>query len=465
MEHFKGALALLIGLLLAGPAPAAPGAFIPDGRIRPDDYTVLMAVDAPQPEGCRPFQPGGHGKFFLEGWSRPGQVFRWEVVVPSADAYAVSVLARRKSAASLAVKVSCAGQSVGGRLAGAEWERLALDGTLALPAGRQTLALEATGAGFDAEVMSVELVRPAVRERLRKEAQAQRADTGWMRQAGYGLMAHWTSESCPRSGPRRPYAEAVKAFDVGRFADQVQATGAGFLVFTTSHAEMYFPAPIEALDRILPGRTTERDLVAELAKALEGRGIKLMLYYHLGSASDPVWLRACGFWETDTRKLFGNWTAVVGEIGQRYGSRLVGWWFDDGSISYYYRNAPWAALTRAAKSGNANRAVGYNPWVLPLPTEFQDFHCGEGFHWPADPRNHRDGLQACATLIAENDWGHFRQDSEIGAPRWTAEPLAENIRQFAAHKVVPIFNLEIYQEGALSPRTVEVFRQAGRLLK
>jgi hypothetical protein len=185
-----------------------------------------------------------------------------------------------------------------------------------------------------------------------------------------------------------------------------------------------------------------------------------MLYYHLGASTDPTWLRACGFWETDTRKLFDNWTAVISEIGQRYGDKLAGWWFDDGATSYYYRSAPWEKLTRAAKAGNPQRFVGYNSWILPVPTVFQDFHCGEGFSDPGDQRSRRDGLQGCATLVAEGDWGHFRQDREIGKPRWTADQMSHYLQQFAVHHNIPIFNLEIYQDGVLSPHSIAMFKEA-----
>ena len=63
--------------------------FVPDGRVNPDDYTVLMAVDAPLPVGGKRFQAGSHGKFFVEGWTRPDQAFGWEIAVPADDAYAV----------------------------------------------------------------------------------------------------------------------------------------------------------------------------------------------------------------------------------------------------------------------------------------------------------------------------------------------------------------------------------------
>ncbi|MFO1529135.1 MAG: alpha-L-fucosidase [Kiritimatiellia bacterium] len=87
----------------------------------------------------------------------------------------------------------------------------------------------------------------------------------------------------------------MDAFDAEAFAERMARTGAGFVVFTTSHAEQMFPAPLASLDAVLPGRTTRRDLVADLAAALERRGLRLMLYHHLGSSRDPDWLRASGF--------------------------------------------------------------------------------------------------------------------------------------------------------------------------
>ena len=472
--------ALAVILLSAIPA-MAENLFKPDFRVRPDDYTVLMAHDARLPEGLKPMQAGAHGKFPVDGWTRPDQALTWEVTVPDDDAYAVNVLACRGDDRPLELTVSAAGQSASGTLRSGPgvWTRQALDGVLRLSKGPQTIVLRArlpdNSAEFVASVLSLELVRPAVRERLHEAAVAQRADTAWLQKAGYGLMSHWTSQSCPRRGDPKPYAQAARDFDVETLANQVQEAGAGFFVLTTSHAQFYFPAPIRAIDRILPGRTAPRDLVADLAGALGKRGIRLMLYYHIGASSDPQWLKASGFWETDTRRIFGNWTAIISEVGERYGGRLAGWWFDDGAINYYYRSAPWERLTRAARAGNPRRLVSYNPWVLPSPTEFQDFCCGEGFEDAGaggllqvggDGRytaGTYQGLQACATLITEGDWVHGRKDTEIGKPRWSAEQLATVLSDFARFRNVPIFNLEIYQEGTVSPTSVEVFKEAHRL--
>jgi len=468
---------LLLAISLALPALAAES-FVPDFRIKPDDYTVLMAADVKLPPGLKPFQAGAHGKFHVTGWTRPEQALEWEISVLQADTYAVNVLLRRHGNQPMVVDVIGARQTLNGTVpeSARGWTRLSLDGTLHLPASQQRLVLRAHALNetnsFNASLFSVELVRPAVRERLHAAALKLRADTRWLQDCRYGLMCHWTSQSFPRRGERKPYAQAVQDFDVEGFARQVQETGAGFVVFTTSHAQHFFPAPLASLDRILPGRTASRDLVAELAETLHQRGVKLFLYYHLGASSDPAWLKATGFWETDTSRLFNNWMVMISEIGRRYGDRLAGWWFDDGAVSYYYRCAPWERLATAAKAGHPGRLVAFNPWELPSPTEFQDYWCGEG---NADPSvggllpvggdghfqsGSHQGLQACATLITENDWVHSRKNTDIGPPRWNAAQLAEMLKAFVARKNVPIFNLEIYQEGALSPASVENFKQA-----
>ncbi len=467
-------------MLTCGTVPAA---YTPDFRIKPDDYTVLMAVDAKVSDGLTPFQAGAHGKFFLQGWQRPDQQAAWNVTVAEPADYAVNVLLRRNGRQTLRLEVTADGKGYAGTLppAAQNWQRLTLEKPIPLAAGAHEIILRlqpaAGGRTFEAQIHALELVRPAIRAKLHQQALAMRADTTWFQNARYGMMVHWTKQSMPLKGDPKPYAQAVADFEVEGFADQMQATGAGFVLLTTSHAFQYFPAPLQALDRILPGRTSKRDLVADLSSALARRGMKLMLYYHLGATDDGDWLKACDFWETDANRFFGNWQAIIGEVGRRYGNRLAGWWFDDGSTNYYYRSAPWEQLDRAAKAGNPQRLVAFNAWELNSPTEFMDFFTGEGFEDPRGfnqllapagngryPSGTHQGLQASACLITEGDWGHFRKDTPIGNPRWNPGQLAGMIKSFIAHKNVPIFNLEITQDGKVSPRTIELFKQAAAAL-
>jgi hypothetical protein len=108
---------------------------------------------------------------------------------------------------------------------------------------------------------------------------------------------------------------------------------------------------------VLPGRTSKRDLVADLADALGHRGMKLMLYYHLGASNDAEWMQATGAYETDTSKLFGNWEAIISEAGNRYKDRLAGWWFDDGSTGGSHADRSSTEMIRPSR-GMVHRSTG-----------------------------------------------------------------------------------------------------------
>ncbi len=468
-------LVLLASLHLPATLQAA---FIPDFKLKPDLCNVLMGFDAKLSSGLSAQGAGAHGKLWVNGWSRPDQQALWEITSDAAADYAVQVLVN-SNGQELRLEVAAAGRTLTGTLpAGARrWQRIALPGLLAIPKGSSSVTLHLLAADkispFNAQVHAVELIRPAVRTESLRRATALRADSTWFQQARYGIMVHWTSQSMPREGEPKPYARAVEDFDVEGFANQMQRTGAGFVVVTTSHAFQYFPAPLAALDRILPGRTSKRDLVADLATALGKRGIKLMLYYHLGAGDDAEWLKVSGFWETDTTKFFNNWRTIISEAGTRYQNKLAGWWFDDGSSNYYYRSAPWESLARAAKAGFPGRMVAFNPWELNSPTPFQDYFTGEGFE---DARGYNEllvrggngrypsgthaGLQASACFTLEGDWVHLNKGQAVNPPKWNAEQLAKSLKEFAAYRSVPIFNLEIYQEGRISEPSVVLFEQA-----
>ena len=109
-----------------------------------------------------------------------------------------------------------------------------------------------------------------------------------------GMFLHWNSFSLPLRGSAVAYEEAVDSLLVDQVADMVSGSGSAFLVLTTSWAGYYFPAPMPAIDAVLPGRTCARDLVAQLIAALDARGVRLVLYYHYGK-DDAAWWRAARF--------------------------------------------------------------------------------------------------------------------------------------------------------------------------
>ena len=126
-------------------------------------------------------------------------------------------------------------------------------------------------------------------ERLQAKAKSLRSNTSWMADLPYGFFFHWNSKSMPLAGEQLTYEEAVNNFDVDRFAQVVHECGGKLVFFTTTWAEYYFPAPIHTIDSILPGRTTKRDLIADLSDALSKYDIRLILYYHIGHGDKEWW--------------------------------------------------------------------------------------------------------------------------------------------------------------------------------
>lgn len=202
------ALVLLLGSNVGAQNTQDKGPrFVPDNVLKPDRTTVLIAQDGRLSEGLKPAAPSDHRKFHVTGWKRAGQEVAWEVTVPSAANYEVSVLLGHRSPDPLIVEVR-SGNAVVNKISdyseNLKWRRLRLNGTLPLKEGRQTIVLRlrpcVADKEFDAQVHALELVLPPVRDRLAKAAAALRADPAWFRQARYGLMFHWVPGVFPRSG-------------------------------------------------------------------------------------------------------------------------------------------------------------------------------------------------------------------------------------------------------------------------
>ncbi len=462
--------------------------------------TVLMASDATRRGALKVRWPGPVKKFWVENWTTNLDSFTWTVYAPRADVYSVSIIIVNcgkavidcKQAAPSPVKIEIASglnkidYSVVFRdtSPATQWMREELKGALRLPAGTSKVTLRAKAADriqpFNLALLSVELEKLSAKKAMEERALKVRSSTSWMIDGKYGLMFTWSAASQPRSGLKKPYAEAVQDFDVKAFADMVAKTGAGFVVFATSWADYYFPAPINAIDRILSGRTTKRDLINDLADALNARGIKLMIYYHAGHG-DKEWWAKTGFQKLDKTDYFNGWEAIISEIGLRYGTKLAGFWFDDGMAVYYPATAPWEQMTIAAKAGNPARVVGYNSWIWPKATDFQDFYCGESElsddilsgdkYLPVGGSGRftggpESGLQATITARNESgDWGHTKVDTEVQPPMLSTTEMIDLLRKSATQRVVPVINLEVYQDGTPSPQAIEEFTAIREAIK
>jgi len=66
----------------------------------------------------------------------------------------------------------------------------------------------------------------------------------------------------------------------------MQSIRVEYVIFTGWHAAMYLLGPSAAMDKWLPGHTTRRDLIGEIADALNEKGIRLIIYAHPNDGHD-----------------------------------------------------------------------------------------------------------------------------------------------------------------------------------
>lgn len=409
---------------------------------------------------------------WIEEWSSTSDSISWRVQLPLAGRYSLAMTyscAPSCGGAPIEIlanghdKLLASTQETRGVWQGWQaFECISIPGTLALKRGVNTIQIRAPRKSGTAEILRVRSLHLVSREAQRamqieeKRASAMRADTDWLRRAKYGIMVHWLPNSMPRTGPKKEYCQAVRDFDVERFADMVKSTGADYLIFTLAQLQ-YFPMPLHAADAVLPDRTCpERDLIDDLANSLQQRNIRLIFYYHHG-VGDTRWSKTAGFLKPDESEFFMHEEAVLSEIGQRYGTKLSGWWFDDR-----YPFQPFEQLDNAAKIGNPARVVAFNSWILPKSTEFQDYWAGEmggdlmplpstGFFDHGGPAS---GLQPQVLILLDDNWVHGAQDSAIIPPRFADGRLIEYIKDCNSKGAPVTMNIGVYQDGTVSPQTL-----------
>ena len=251
------------------------------------------------------------------------------------------------------------------------FERIHAPEEIDLPGGHVALEIAVDGRlpSKGLAVCSVELtpanIWTASEERERAGVEL-RADTQWLATGGYGVMFHWTDRSAPESGNLRPYADAVRDFDVTRWADMVAETGAAYACVTANHESPHFPAPLTYWESIHPGMTTGRDLIADMAQALRERNIRMMLYLNSPSFACRDGRSIDEYLELNERMLY--------EVGDRYGAEIAAYWLDGWDLPFrFYGRFPIERVFAAAKTGYSDRLVGFNHWIFPVATRRQEY--------------------------------------------------------------------------------------------
>lgn len=235
---------------------------------------------------------------------------------------------------------------------------------------------------------------------------AESQPTDWFHKAGWGVMTHYLGAPPSSDGGAELSAEAwneqVDAFDVAGLVRQLASTGTKYLLFTVGQNSGHYCAPNATYDRLVgiqPSKCSRRDLIGDLAQALQPHRIRLLAYLPSGApAADPVARRklqwrwgAPGGWQLPGEPVGGrlaefqrNWEGICRDWSQRWGRRVSGWWIDGCYFAdemYRHPDEPnFASFARALKAGNSDALVAFNPGVkVPVVchTAVEDYTAGE----------------------------------------------------------------------------------------
>lgn len=466
ISTWKNLLLTLSLILMAVHASLHADIKIANGR-----STLLYGSKAEVKEGALNEMPGRY-----LSWSGDG-LLAWRVTVPSDGRYELYITANVHERAKDQLFKPHTGSksfdfklipSKGIKIGGKSFQRTLLSTGIDLKEGVHEIEwltdnVQKEGALLD--FRSLELLPLSSKNQIEaeyKRALRDRASVKWLQEAGYGLIFHWTSQSVQRDGSVKSFAEAVNEFDTERFANMVEETGAGYVMFTIGHAESYCPAPIQSWEKLHPGKTTDRDLIREIAAALSKKGVRLICYINgpLGFGLNVK--------QPSTQQQRESFTeqfqSILNEMGNRYGPDIAGYWFDSWyQIFEEFPDVPFERFFRAAKSGNLDRIICLNSWIYPPVSPWQEYWAGEVASPVALPV---DGYMTSgpvtdlpyhALLIMEPYW--VQKSAEMPAPRFTSEKLSNYILNCMQRKGAVTINLGVYQDGSIGAQALQVMKK------
>jgi hypothetical protein len=313
----------------------------------------------------------------------------------------------------------------------------------------------------------------------------QRASSDWMSDCHYGVAFHWTAQTIPEFGSPVPFQKAVEKFKLDQFLASVEESGAGYVIFTATHALHRPPCPNPVIDALLPGRTSERDLIGEIADGLNKIGKHLIVYYNhsCNHKEDLEWEHAIGYHGKDKVQFTQNFCDIIEWMGKKYGPKIKGWWYDscwaldargpldDVTTDLHGYQFPWEKLTQASKQGYSDRLVTYNPGLNEsfLFTEHQDYWAGEMDSLKIVPQHRiheRNGLPWHGWMCLDNkDWVHGKVNTKLAAPQFERQDVLRYLKNCSSHRAPVCFNLDIVQDGTVSPHSIKMLSGINQELK
>ena len=301
----------------------------------------------------------------------------------------------------------------------------------------------------------------------------------WMRDAKWGVMVHYLFEWQAQVGKFEmnvaKWNEIINGFDVEGLAEQLQKVGAKYLLISIGQNSGYFLAPNPEYDRITgitPSKCSQRDLVADLSKALRKRGIRLMVYLPSGAPSqDREAVRALEW----TNGPYPNvefqrkWEQIITFWSKKWGDAIDGWWFDGcywPNVMYRGAEPNFESFARAARAGNEKSALAFCQGVFfrtVSVTPHEDYIAGEIID-PAQLSINRvfdgivDGNQLHVLSRIGARWG-------MGDPRFTTEQVIRWTKQVADAKGAYTWDVPVQINGLINDAFMQQLTELGKALQ
>jgi hypothetical protein len=301
----------------------------------------------------------------------------------------------------------------------------------------------------------------------------------WMQQARFGVMTHyladWQARAHNLNMSVEEWNKLVDGFDTEGIAQQLQAVGASYYQISIGQNSGYYLSPNSTYDKLVgiqPSKCSRRDLVADLYEALNKRGIKLMVYLPSGAPAGDKVADAALEWRDGphpNREFQRKWEQIIREWSLRWGTKVVGWWFDGcyfPNSMYRSPDAPnFASFAAAARAGNPDAIVAFNPGVvyrILSVTPYEDFTCGE-IDNPELVTMRRtvdglvDGTEIHMLSYLGETWG-------MGAPRFTADKIIEYTRKIRGYGGAVTWDTPVELNGTISQPFIDQLTALGKAL-
>lgn len=313
----------------------------------------------------------------------------------------------------------------------------------------------------------------------------------WLQDAKYGIMCHYLADMAGQLTASQLDSESwnrrVADFDTGRFVQQVKQTGAGYVIFTLGQCSGYYCAPNETYDRltgIYPSHCSSRDLITDLAVALQKISVPLIVY--LPSAPPDNDKIACeklaysaNTHSPDDRRMEQMqemWQDIISDWSLRFGKNISGWWIDGcyfADVMYRHQDEPnFKSLAAVIRAGNPDSIIAFNPGVhMPLMslTEYEDYTAGEvDGELPIDfdyvdfyrkpLKTYTKQAQTHILTPLGEWWGR-------GKPRFTDDLLVAYVRYLSLKQIPITLDIPISESGILSDEVIEQMKKVKTVIR